>query len=62
MGDVPLEQTVFACQTFVIVVPTWLSVLLAGAVIATAILRAMEIYYRRKLQRASLVGHGGAGK
>lgn len=54
-----IDKTIWACQTFVIVVPTWLCVVLAAAAIVSAGLTATELYYRRKLARATPVSDTG---
>lgn len=46
-----IEKTVFACQTFVVTIPTWLSVALAGAALVGIVLRGTDIYYTRKLAK-----------
>jgi hypothetical protein len=54
-----IDKTIWACQTFVIVVPTWLCVVLAAAAIVSAGLAATELYYRRKFYRATPVSDTG---
>lgn len=56
-----IDKTIWACQTFVIV-PTWLCVVLAAVAIVSAGLIATELYYRRKLARATPVSDTGGAE
>lgn len=46
-----IEKTVFACQTFVVTIPTWFAVAMAGAALIGVVLRAQLAYYTRKLAK-----------
>jgi len=57
------NKTIYACQTFVVTIPTWLGVLIAIAVFFSAALKAVEVFYRRKLavltaRKSPVTGNG----
>lgn len=44
-----LSKTVYDCQTFVIVIPIWLSVGIAFAITISLMLKLAEMYFLRRL-------------